>query len=106
MIEQARLLPGNARLEEGIALALAEHRAFEKRHHLIEDRQVAGDLDIVRCDVSQPTAIVGDARADTATGFRQPPMLHVAFEKLPASSPQQVLAREIWPRDAERHDVL
>jgi hypothetical protein len=60
----------------------------------------------MRDDISEPAAVVGDARADAASGFRQPPMLHIAFEELARRRAQQVLARNVGPRHAQRHHIL
>ena len=46
------------------------------------------------------------ARPDTAAGFRQPPMLNVAFDELPRCGPENMLTRDIGPRYAQRHHVL
>ena len=54
-------------------------------------------VDIVRDDIGEPDAVVGDARAHAAAGFRQPPMLHVALDELPPGRAQQVFARQIRP---------
>ena len=60
-----------------------QRRAFEERHHLVEDRSVAGALDVVRDGVGEPDPVVGDAGAHALPGVRQPPMLHVALDELP-----------------------
>ena len=106
MVEQARLCVGNCRLKERIAFALAKHGTFEKRNHLVENSRIARDLNIMRYGIGEPAAIVRDARANAAFGFRQPPMLHVAFDELARGGPQKMRARQIRPRHAKRHHVL
>ena len=41
-----------------------------------------------------------------AAGRLVPPVLHVALDELPAGGAQQVLARELGPREQQRHHVL
>ena len=55
------------------------------------------------------TAARADRRSSAcaARGRRLvPPVLHVAFDELPSGGAQQVLAREIRPREQQRHHVL
>ncbi len=106
MIEQARLPVGYGGQEKRIAFAVVKRRAFQERDHLVEHRIVARDLHVMRHDIGEPAAVVGDARADAATGFRKPPMLHVAFCELARRRSQQMFARDFRPRHAQRHHVL
>ena len=57
----------------------------EERRTLIEQRGVAGHLEVVRGDERQPAAVVGDPRAEALTGRREPPVLHVAGRELAAA---------------------
>ena len=66
-----------------------EEPALRGTDHLVKNSDVAGDLDIMGDDISQPTAVIGDARADAASRFRQPPMLNVAFDELPRGGAQR-----------------
>ena len=45
-------------------------------------------------------------RAEAAAGRLVPPVLHVAFDELPAGGAQEVLARQVGPREGQRHHVL
>jgi hypothetical protein len=60
--------------------------AFEKRNGLVQDRDVAGRLDIVCGSVGEPYPIVGNARPHALAGRRQPPMLDIPFDELPGRS--------------------
>ena len=64
-----------------------------KGTHLVEHREIAGDLDVVGGGVRQPDAVVGDPRAHPLARRRQPPVLHVALDELPRGGAQQMLAR-------------
>ena len=48
VLEERRRLVGRPRLEERVVLAGRERRALEERNDLVEDRRVAGRLDVVR----------------------------------------------------------
>ena len=65
-------------------------RAFEKRHDLIQYGGVARAGDIGRGREGEPDPIVGDSRAHALPRVRQPPMLHVAFDELPAGGAQKM----------------
>ena len=66
---------------------------------LVEDGAVAGELHVVRGDVRQPHAIVGDVRAHALAAVRQPPVLHVALGELAARGAQDLLAQQLRPRE-------
>ena len=106
MFEQRGALLGHHRLEVRIVLARAQCRPFEERDHLVEHREVAGDLNVVGGGICQPHAIVGDPRAHSLPRRRQPPVLHVALDELPRRSAQEMLARQRRLRYRERHHVL
>ena len=100
------LLVRNGRLEIGVVLAGLQRVALEKRRELVQHRDVAGRIDIVRGAPGEPDLVVGDTGAHALAGWRQPPMLHVAFDELTRRGAQQVLARECRLRQRERHAVL
>ena len=58
MLEQRCLLVGLVGLEIEIVLAGTQRRPVEERHPLVEDRRIAGDLDIGGCDRGEPGAVV------------------------------------------------
>ena len=68
-------------------------------------REIGSYRDVVCGGIGQLQAIVDDARTYAAPR-RQPPVLHVAFGKLARRSAQDVLAGQIWSRQAECHHVL
>ena len=96
----ARLV-GLAGLEVEIVLALAQRRPIEEGHRLVEDRGIAGGLDIVRGDGGEPRAVVGDARAHALARDREPPMLDVALDELSRRRAQDVGARQRRHRHAQ-----
>ncbi len=51
----------DARLEVRLHLASGQHRPVEERDGLVQDRPVAGNVEIVACHVRQPEQVVGDA---------------------------------------------
>ena len=69
-------------------------------------RGVAGGAHVLGDHERQPQQIVGAAAAQAAAGRLVPPVLHVAFDELPAGGAQQVLARQVRPRQQQRHHVL
>ena len=68
--------------------------AFEEWNRLVKNACITGARHVVGGGEGKPSAIIGDAGADTLAGMRQPPMLNVAFYELSCRSPQQVLARD------------
>ncbi len=106
MLEQRGGRPPGHWLEERVMLVRAEHRPVEERDVLIQHRRIARAGNVGRRGEGQPDAIVGDARAHALPGVRQPPMLDIAFGKLPGRRAQQVLARGRRPGEGERHGVL
>src|SRR5208282_1356385 len=106
MLEDGGALLGNRGLKERFSLAGIERRTVEEGHRFVEDAEVAGDLYIVSDRVRQPDAIVGDARANSLSGGRQPPMLHVAGDELARRRANQLFARQGRLRHRQRHHVL
>src|SRR4249919_2199693 len=105
MLEKACALFGNSRLKEGIVLTLAQHGPIKERYLFVEHGEISSRIDIVRGDESQPTSVIGNTGSDTSAGLWQPPMLNVAFGELPASCTNQMSARDIGSRQAERHAI-
>ena len=60
---------------------------------------VAGDAHVFGHHEGQPQQIVGAAAAQAAAGRLVPPVLHVAFDELPAGGAQDVLARQVRARN-------
>ena len=58
VLEERAGLVGDDGLEIGILLAGPQRLTFEKRNRLVQDREVAGRLDIMCDSVSQPYPIV------------------------------------------------
>ena len=67
---------------------------------------VAGRLDVVCDRIGKPQEIVRAARPNALAGSRQPPMLHVALDELPAGGAQEMLAFEPWLEDRNSHHIL
>src|SRR3954465_15623596 len=77
-----------------------------RKHVDVEDSGVARNIDVVVEDVRQPYKIVRELRSDSAPTLRMPPMLHVAFDELPARRANDVFARDAGVRIHERHRIL
>jgi hypothetical protein len=80
--------------------------AVKEVYRFVEDAGVARRLYIVSDRIRQPDSIVGDARANSLTRGRQPPMLHVAGDELARRRANQMLARNRRLRRRQRHHVL
>ena len=88
-------------------LALRRHGgSVDERDDLVQHADIPGDADIVRDGERQEQPVVGEARADAASRWRVPPMLHVAFLELMAARAHEVRARLLGGGDRERHHVL
>ena len=106
VLEERRRLSGNLRFEIAFRLFRLERRAREKRNRLVEDGVIARDLDVVVHGVGEPEQVVGDPGPHAFAGRFVPPVLDVSLLELPRRGPQQVGARQLAPRDRERHGVL
>ena len=67
----------------------------------VEDAPVARHARVLQRRIHQPEAIVLDARAHALPTRLVPPVLHVAFGKLPAGGTNDVIARDSRHRSAE-----
>src|ERR1041385_3765153 len=77
-----------------------------ERDDFVQNAEVACGLDILRCGVWQPEAVIGYSRANTFPQWRKPPMLHIPLDELPFRGAQQMFSGNLWHRDAECHDIL
>ncbi|MNT46849.1 hypothetical protein D3C72_1835220 [compost metagenome] len=93
-------------LEEGVGLGGAQQLAFQERDHLVQHAGVIRAGDIAGCSERQPHAVVGNPGSHALPGMRQPPVLDVAFDKLPSGGAQQVPSRGVGTGKGERHMVL
>ena len=71
-----------------------------------EDVLIARRPDVFGDRVRQPEQIVGTAAPQSSTGGLVPPVLHVALDELARGAAQQMLSRQLRPRQGERHHVL
>ncbi len=106
MLEQRARLLRRLRCEEIVGLVGTQRLPGEKRHLGVQHRRITRQTDVVRDDAGQPQPVVDDARADPGAGRRQPPVLHVAGDELPAGRTQQVFPRDVRARHAQRHHIL
>src|SRR5687768_8928104 len=90
VLEQRCTLIGTVREKEIVGFLREQRRTFEKRHELIEYGNVTRYVNVMRHAITQPRAVVGDARANSTSRLRQPPMLHVSLDELPSSRAQQM----------------
>ena len=91
---------GDRGLEEIVMRAGGQRGAVEEGHLFVQDRRIAGYRDIVRDAIAQPDAIIRNPRAHALAGMGQPPMLHIAFGKLPGRRRADRCARVISGRSA------
>ena len=82
VLEQGRALFCDRRLEERVILVFAQRRPFDERDVFIQHAAVSCRRDVMRRHIGEPDPVVGDACANAAAGFRQPPVLYIAFGKL------------------------
>ena len=81
LVDTAHLL-AHARNIVVVFLIRPQHRGFQERHVLVEQREVAGRGDIVVDGKGKEVQVVSDAGSDTGVGGRMPPVLHVALFEL------------------------
>src|SRR5664280_1386444 len=93
-------------LKKRILLIGRESHALEKRDLLVEDSHITRHRYILCGGVRQPEQVVRNARTNALARGRQPPVLNVALGKLPCGCAQQMIARQLRLRQAERHPIL
>jgi hypothetical protein len=93
-------------LKVEIAFARAQRRAVDERHGHVENRRIACCPDVVGDGRGEPGLVVRDVRTNALAADRKPPMLNVALDELLRRGSQDVVARQLWPRNGERHGVL
>ena len=91
---QRAVLFGDRRQKIRFIFAGAESGTVEKWNHLVENAEIAGDLDIMSGGKRQPYAVVGDSSAHPLARRRKPPMLNVARGELARGGAQQMLSRD------------
>ncbi len=106
MLEQGPALVGDGRREEPIVLRRRQHRCGQEPGVLVQHRRVPRRLDVVRGGVGEPGAVVGNPRPHAHAGPGQPPVLHVAFQELPARRAQQVFAHQVRAGCDQRGAIL
>src|SRR5580704_11548667 len=100
MLKQGPSLLRNTRLEIGFILAVGQRVPVQKRHEFVKHSHFAGCFDEVGDGVWQPKEIVRDAGSHAAPRWRMPPMLNIAFDKLPRGGAQKMFARDFAVGDA------
>ena len=85
---------GNFREEEPFMFTCGENSALQETYRLIQYSRIARGFYIMSHCVRHPGAIIGNQRTNTVAPLRQPPMLEIAFQKLPGSRTKQVLTHE------------
>jgi hypothetical protein len=106
VLEERRLLLRHGGLEVGLELAGRQRLRLEEGDLLVQDRVVAGDLEVAQRRVGKEEEVVRAARARALAAARVPPVLHVALAELPRGGEQQLGAQQRWVDDSERHRVL
>src|SRR5580704_3559354 len=92
VLEQGGPSIRDARFKVRFFLAFCQRVAFKKRNHFFENSHVTRGLDELNYGVRKPKQIVGHPRANSAPRRRMPPVLDVAFDKLPRGRKQQLIA--------------
>ncbi len=105
LVHSGRLLRDLGRIVHLVLMRL-ECSHLEKGHALIQHGGVASYRDVVVDDEREPGEVIGKARADAAARLWMPPVLHISFDELAGSSPQNVLASERRLGVDESHTVL
>src|SRR5471032_1591239 len=106
MLVQANRVPRRCRLEKGIVLPFLENGPLQEWQLLVQHPLISRGFDIMCGDIGKPRLVVGYPGADTLAGFRQPPVLDVAFWKLPPCRAQQMLAYQSRLCGTERNCIL
>ncbi len=106
VVEHRAIFCGDARRPVHFVFIVREQRRLQKRYAFIEDTRVTGCSYVFGDDVRQPEQIVGTTRAESTAGRLVPPVLHVAFGKLPSCGAKEVLARKVRPCERQCHHVL
>ena len=106
VLEHRGALGGDAGLEVGLGLLVAQRLAIEERGLLVEHAPVSGDAHVVRDGVGQPEEVVRDAGADAASRGRMPPVLDVALRELSRGGTDEMRARDVAGGHGQRHPVL
>src|SRR5690606_38627479 len=89
VVKRCRLLR-HFRTAVVLVLVLAELRAVQVMHHLVEDGPVARDALVEAGHVRQEQEVVGETGPDAASRRRMPPVLDIAFGELPSGGTQDV----------------
>src|ERR1700686_2495253 len=106
VFEKCRSLIRGHGLKKRILLIRCESHAIEKRDLLVEGSNITRHRHILYGGVRQPEQVVRNTRTNALARRRQPPVLNVALGKLPCGCAQQMIARQLRLRQAERHPIL
>ena len=80
--------------------------AFNERHGFIKDVTVSGHFYILCHAVCKPHGVIGNARSNSHAGSGKPPMLKIAFNKLPGGGAQDMFARDGRASGQQGHQIL
>jgi hypothetical protein len=105
LVERAALLRDGGKIVV-LGLIGRQRPAFEEGNLFVEDRRIACGSAILVGDERQPQVVVGELRANAATAWRVPPVLHVALNELARCRAQDVLTGDRGRGVNERHDIL
>ena len=104
-VDSALLLRDRRTVVIGFLLG-AEFPSVEIGNAFFEHPGVASGLDIPTHGQRQPEQIIGTPGANTTTGGRMPPVLHVPLLELPARRPQDLLAEQFRRGMHQSHGIL
>ena len=106
VIEHRPGLARDGRHPEGLGLPGRQERGLEEPDPLVEDRGVPGGPHVVGDPVRQPEQVVRAAGPYAAAARGVPPVLDVSLHELARRRPDEVLARQVRPRQGQGEDVL
>ena len=106
VLEQRARFAGDGREPVRLGLSRRNGRRLQERHPLVEDGAVPSGLNVLGSRVGEPEQIVRATRTNALAARGVPPVLNVPLHELARGRSQEVLAREVRPREHERQHVL
>ena len=106
MLVQARGLGAEGGRVVGVLGPFGDGATVQEGHLLGQQGGVARGVDVVDGGIGQPEQVVREMRAHAGTGWRVPPVLHIAFWKLPRGPQQNLLAQHVRRRAGQGQRIL
>src|SRR5262245_9683882 len=106
VLEERGALRRNRGLEIGFEALVGKRRPIDERNLFVKYGRVPRDGDVVCRREGEPDPIVGNARSYTPSRRWMPPVLDIAFRKLPRRRATDLPTRDVAGRHRQRHDIL